>query len=66
MLRAAPDGCAIELIAMSGWGHPTARARAVEAGFDRHFLKPITLAHLTALLGLPLKARPSGQAVTLR
>lgn len=49
-LRAEPFGMHIELIAMSGWGHQAARDEAVQAGFDRHFLKPITLAHLHGLL----------------
>ena len=49
-LRAQPDGRDIQLVAMSGWGHATARERAVRAGFDRHFLKPISVAHLHALL----------------
>lgn len=49
-LRAEPFGRHVELIAMSGWGHQAARDEAVQAGFDRHFLKPITLAHLHALL----------------
>jgi CheY-like chemotaxis protein len=66
MLRAEPDGSTLELIAMSGWGHPSARDRAVQAGFDRHFLKPITLAHLTALLGMPPKPRASRDSATLR
>jgi CheY-like chemotaxis protein len=65
-LRAQPDGKWIELIAMSGWGHPSAREQAVDAGFDRHFLKPITLAHLTALLGLPSKRQVSSEAAMLR
>ncbi len=56
-LRAQPDGESMELIAMSGWGHAAARAEAARAGFDRHFLKPLTLAHLTALLAMPPKAR---------
>lgn len=56
-LRAQPDGRDMELVAMSGWGHATAREQAVKAGFDRHFLKPITLAHLTALLAMPVRAR---------
>lgn len=50
-LRARPDGKRIELVAMSGWGHQAARERATAAGFDRHFLKPITLAQLHVLLG---------------
>ena len=54
-LRADPGGQAIELIAMSGWGHATAREAAARAGFDRHFLKPITIRHLSALLALPRK-----------
>jgi CheY-like chemotaxis protein len=54
-LRAEPDGHDIELIAMSGWGHASAREEATRAGFDRHFLKPITIRHLSALLALPRK-----------
>jgi CheY-like chemotaxis protein len=61
-LRAAPDGSLIELIAMSGWGHAAAREQAVLAGFDRHFLKPITLAHLHALLD----SRPKRHGLTPR
>jgi CheY-like chemotaxis protein len=49
-LRAEPDGKGIQLVAMSGWSHASAREQAAQAGFDRHFLKPITLAHLHALL----------------
>jgi len=49
-LRACPEGKNIEIIAMSGWGHQAAREQARQAGFDRHFLKPLTLAHLYALL----------------
>lgn len=56
-LRREPDGDTIELVAMSGWGHPHAREQAIEAGFDRHFLKPLTLAHLHALLASPTKVR---------
>jgi CheY-like chemotaxis protein len=56
-LRAQPDGNEMEIVAMSGWGHRAAREEAVKAGFDRHFLKPITMAHLAALLRSPAKAR---------
>jgi CheY-like chemotaxis protein len=63
-LRAEPDGHRILLIAMSGWGHAAAREQAVQAGFDRHFLKPITLAHLTALLALPPKEPERHAAMT--
>lgn len=63
-LRAEPDGSLIDLIAMSGWGHAAAREQAVRAGFDRHFLKPITIAHLSALLALPRKSRAPHAAIT--
>jgi CheY-like chemotaxis protein len=35
-----PDG-AVRLIAITGYGQPTDRARALEAGFDAHLLKPV-------------------------
>jgi CheY-like chemotaxis protein len=60
-LRAAPEGQLMELIAISGWGHTAARERAIAAGFDRHFLKPITLAHLHALLAAPKLQRATPQ-----
>lgn len=63
-LRAEPDGSAIELIAMSGWGHPAAREQAAQAGFDRHFLKPITLANLSAMLAAPPRRGPDHGAIT--
>lgn len=55
-MRALPDGREIQLVAMSGWGHRHAREQAVQAGFDRHFLKPISVAHLHALLDTDVPA----------
>src|SRR5262245_28563456 len=52
-LRAEPDGENMQLVAMSGWGDANARAQAAEAGFDRHFVKPLTRHHLAALLATP-------------
>jgi CheY-like chemotaxis protein len=63
-LRAQPDGASIDLIAISGWGHASARHEAVRAGFDRHFLKPITLAHLAALLDNPPRSSAASQCAT--
>lgn len=54
-LRAQPETRDAEIVAVSGWGHERARAQAIHAGFDRHFLKPLTLAHLRALLASPRK-----------
>jgi CheY-like chemotaxis protein len=36
-------GRAIYLAALTGWGQPEDRLRAVAAGFDQHILKPATL-----------------------
>lgn len=40
-LRAAPWGQNIRLIAVTGWGHESDRAKSLEAGFDTHLTKPI-------------------------
>jgi signal transduction histidine kinase len=40
-LRAAPWGRDLRLIAVTGWGHETDRAKSLEAGFDAHLTKPI-------------------------
>ena len=40
-LRAAPWGQDMRLIAVTGWGHETDRAKSLEAGFDTHLTKPI-------------------------
>jgi signal transduction histidine kinase/ActR/RegA family two-component response regulator len=34
------------LIALTGWGQQTDRARAVDAGFDQHLVKPVSLGDL--------------------
>jgi CheY-like chemotaxis protein len=38
------------LMALSGWGQPTQQAPAAEAGFDRHFVKPVEPARLLEVL----------------
>ena len=40
-LRAAPWAQDLRLIAVTGWGHETDRAKSLEAGFDAHLTKPI-------------------------
>jgi signal transduction histidine kinase len=40
-LRAAPWGRGMRLIAVTGWGHESDRAKSLEAGFDAHLTKPI-------------------------
>jgi len=44
-------GPAVRIVALSGFGLPEDRARAIEAGFDQHMVKPADLAFLRSLLG---------------
>ena len=49
--RARADGLQrIYLVAVTGWGHDTDRARAREAGFDVHLTKPANPAEIRRLL----------------
>jgi two-component system CheB/CheR fusion protein len=38
------------LVALTGWGQEDDRRRAAEAGFDKHFIKPVNLTALQELL----------------
>ncbi len=58
-MRKAPGGHELELIALTGWGHPDDKRRAAEAGFDRHLTKPVDPVELEALLRTP--EFPAGQ-----
>lgn len=42
-LRANPDTCAIKLIAMTGYGLAEDKEKAMQAGFDMHLVKPVSL-----------------------
>ena len=43
-------GDAVTLVALSGLGEPADKARAADAGFDRHFTKPVDIAALAKFL----------------
>jgi PAS domain S-box-containing protein len=43
-------GVEVPLIALTGWGQPAERKRALAAGFDHHLVKPISLPVLLKLL----------------
>jgi CheY-like chemotaxis protein len=45
------------LIAITGWGQEQDKARAMAAGFDLHFTKPVEPERLIELLGAELPAR---------
>jgi len=49
-LRALPNGAALTLIAVTGWGQSTDRQRALQAGFDHHLVKPVSEMVLRELL----------------
>jgi len=44
-------GSAVRIVALTGFGLPEDRARALEAGFDQHMVKPADAAFLKSLLG---------------
>jgi CheY-like chemotaxis protein len=50
-VRAAPWGASVVLIAVTGWGQSEDKRRAMEAGFDHHFTKPLDLDALGAFVG---------------
>jgi CheY-like chemotaxis protein len=49
-IRAEPWGESMTLIAVTGRSHPEDVARAMQAGFDHHFAKPVTLERLLEAL----------------
>jgi signal transduction histidine kinase len=49
-LRALPRGDSIHLIALTGYGQESDRARALEAGFDIHLTKPLDPVTLERLM----------------
>ena len=49
-LRSTPGGEGLLLIAITGYGRPSDRQRAQEAGFDVHLTKPVSPPELAALL----------------
>jgi CheY-like chemotaxis protein len=44
------DGNSPRLIALTGYGQPEDRKRALEAGFDHHLAKPVKADDLSRLL----------------
>jgi len=49
-LRTLPYGERIFMVALTGWGQTGDRERSREAGFDRHYVKPLDAAALTEVL----------------
>ena len=49
-LRAEPAGAMAQLVAVTGYGQPEDRQRALAAGFDEHLVKPVKLQALQRIL----------------
>jgi PAS domain S-box-containing protein len=60
-IRELPDGRAVVLLALTGWGQEEDRRRSAAAGFDDHLVKPVDLDTLGALLA---RVRPQGERGT--
>ena len=56
-VRGDSRGRSTLLIAITGWGQEQDKARAMAAGFDLHFTKPVEPQQLIELLGAELPAR---------
>lgn len=52
-MRAAPWGASIKIVALSGFGDGTDRARSLDAGCNDHLVKPVSPADLEQLLASP-------------
>ena len=48
-IRSEPDWSDMLLVAVTGYGQPEDRARAQQAGFDYHLVKPVDLQQLEQL-----------------
>ena len=57
-IREQAGGAGRTLVALTGWGQPQDQQRALEAGFDRHLVKPLDMAQLMQLIA----ARVEGSA----
>jgi CheY-like chemotaxis protein len=49
-IRQQPWGSSIVIVAVTGWGQESDRARSKEAGCDAHLVKPIEVSDLEQLL----------------
>ena len=57
--RADPFLSSVHLIAVTGWGHPDDRRKALEAGFNLHLTKPVSPDWLQAVLAtVPMQPPP--------
>jgi CheY-like chemotaxis protein len=58
-LRATPGGAGFGLIALTGYGEPHDRERAMASGFDEHVVKPVNAQQLLDLIESLVLRRPA-------
>lgn len=51
-LRQRPYGMELVLVALTGWAGKEVRAKAAEAGFDYHLVKPVNLEELEHIVSV--------------
>lgn len=56
-IRQTPAGREMLLVAVSGWGQAEDRQKSKDAGFDRHFVKPVELETLMDVMALVQRPR---------
>lgn len=56
-MRQRPSQKAMVIVAVTGWGQPQDKQRALEAGFDAHLTKPVDLEALARMPREPCKPR---------
>jgi two-component system, sensor histidine kinase len=52
----------VTLVALTGYGRPDDRRRALEAGFDRHLTKPVGGDELEAVIAMARERNAAGGA----
>jgi two-component system CheB/CheR fusion protein len=52
-MRESASGREVTLVAVTGWGQDSDRAKAAAAGFDYHFTKPVDVDRLIELVRSP-------------
>ena len=58
-IRAFPWGGDVLLLALSGFGHESDKARSKDAGFDEHLVKPLDLGRIDGIIGVKPGDRPA-------
>ncbi len=49
-IKSMPWAAATKIVAITGWGDAKSRQAAFDAGFDRHFVKPVTESQVVAII----------------